>query len=588
MRRLVLFLLVMTLLGVSVPLAGAQSIAPVDMAQYFPADTEFFFAMRTDDGFIDELDAIVADVRAKIPAEFGVPPVSLSALLDQALAEEGTSRAELRTWLGDGLAFGMSGLETLADSDFTNDEEAVVTVALQINDAAAFEAFIMTLPDNELDQATRTEENGVIVYRSPEGESPQGVLAIGSDVVVFRVNSMDMPLALGATLDGNATFSQMTGALPAPSYNMIGYVDLQAFMAAAMESAEEADMEALLALGFDPANVGGFAFGATILDGRSFTIDLAQSNESQLFDVASLPVVSADFANLIPAGADLVIHGTNLSDITRGLLSAASQTTAEGEPDPMMQIEQGVNAIGLDLEDDILSWTTGDFALYLDVDVDTIIGAAMSGEMNFASLPMTSSLLIEATDTAAAERLASSLGNTLTALAANEDEITASEDTIGGSPVTVFSGTIPTDFMPLPIELVLGSNSDAFFFGTRDAAEFMASGGDSLSSDPDYTDAAQYFLPDPYMVLYTNDEGFAEITVVPLALLGPSIGRVFENIVDELESTAIESTTVYVQDEMGMILQGIEVYKDIFASSSITASASDGVTRTRMTMTIDR
>lgn len=588
MRRLILLVIVVTLLGVSVPLTGALSVAPIELAQYFPAETEFFIAMRTDDGVIDELDAILADVRAKIPAEFGVPPVSLSALIDQSLAEDGTSRAEVRTWLGDGLAFGASGLDVLLDDDPSNDEDIIFTIALYINDAAAFEEFILNLPNNELDQASRTEEGGLVIYRTNESSDEPGILIIGSDVAMLSVNTNSMAFALAATLDGNADFNEMTSALPAPSYNMIGYVDLQTVMAIAMQNADAEGIEAMTNMGLDPENIGGFAFGATILDGRSFTIDLAQSTNTQLIDVAELSTINSDFANLIPAGADLVIHGTDLSQITRSTLDMISRFTPEDEPNPVEQIEQGVNAIGLDLEDDILSWTKGDFALYLDIDLDAIISATMTGETNFMTLPATSALLIEATDKAAAERLASSLGNTLTAVAADNDEITVSEDVIGGSPVTVFAGTVPAGFMTLPLEFVMGANSDAFFFGTRDAAEFMASGGESLNNDPAYVDASQYFLPDPYMVWYTNDEGFAELVIIPLAILGPRIENIFEEITDELQSTSISSTMMFVQDEAEMALLGFETYKDIFASSSITASAADGIVRTRLTMTIDR
>jgi len=591
-KKLLLFLVVVSLLSLSVLSAGAQSANPASMAQYFPANTELFFSMRTDDAFVAEVDAIFADVLAKIPAELGIPPISLSTGIDLALAEQGTNLAELRTWLGDSFALGITDLAVIADDDPGNDDTALAIFALAINDQAAFDAFLQSVGGEEFAQAPRIEQDGFIVYTAPETADDEVVVAIGSDVVLIQVNSTALPFGFADSLASNADYQSISDALPAASYNALGYINLPAFFAGAMESASSSDLEDLAALGFDPTAVGGAAFGMTILDGRTFTMDFAQSIDSQVIDVTALPTVDLAFASNIPAGAELVMHGTDLSSSLRGMLETISEIAPEGEPDPVEQLTQGINAIGLDLEADILSWTKGNYAAYVDLDTDAVLAAVSANSPNFDTLPVDMGVLLEATDKDAAERLATSLGNTLTGILAQEEMVTVSASTVGDVPVTSISGVIPVDGAALPFEMTLGANSEAFFFSTRGGAEFLVGNEPGLNTDPVFNDAAQYFLPNPYLVLYTNDTGFLTILTVPtLTLLGPAIQNVFDEIVDELETGYLPDvpTMRYVQDDpMQMVMLGIQAYQDIMASSSVTAAVVGDAIVSRAVFTIDR
>lgn len=592
MKKLLLFLVVASLLSLSVLSAGAQSANPAGMAQYFPANTELFFSMRTDDAFVAELDAIFADVLAKIPPELGVPPISLTTGIDLALAEQGTNLAELRTWLGDSFALGITDLALITDNDPSNDDTALAIFALAINDQAAFDAFLQSIGGEEFAQASRTEQDGFIIYTAPQTADAPVVVAIGSDVALIQVNSTALPFGFADSLASNADYQSISDALPAPSYNALGYINLPAFFAGAMESASSSDLEDLAALGFDPTAVGGAAFGMTILDGRTFTMDFAQSIDSQVIDVTALPTVDLEFAGNIPAGAELVMHGTDLSSSLRGMLDAISATAPEGEPDPVDQLTQGINAIGLDLEADILSWTKGNYAAYVDVDTAAVLAAVAVNNPNFDTLPVDMGILLEATDKDAAERLATSLGNTLTGMLAQEETITVSNDTIGDVPVTVISGVIPVDNASIPFDLTLGANSEAFFFSTRGGAEFLVGNEPGLNTDPVFNDASQYFLPDPYLVLYTNDTGFLTVITVPtLALLGPVIQNVFEEIIEELETSFLPEgpMMLYAQDDpMQQFTLVYQAYQDIMASSSVTAAVVGDAIVSHAVFTIDR
>ena len=118
-KLLLLALIVVVLVLGSLPLQAAPIAAFTDLAQYYPAGTPVIAMLQTDDGFIGELDGVLAKVIAKLPAETVPPGVSLPALLDMGAMElSGQGFADgVRAWLGDSIAFGVLNAASLSSSE---------------------------------------------------------------------------------------------------------------------------------------------------------------------------------------------------------------------------------------------------------------------------------------------------------------------------------------------------------------------------------------------------------------------------------------------------------------------------------------
>jgi hypothetical protein len=197
------------------------------------------------------------------------------------------------------------------------------------------------------------------------------------------------------------------------------------------------------------------------------------------------------------------------------------------------------------LQDDILSWTTGDYALFTRLNVvDLAAGVVenpnvlpdLNGRFDFG-------LVIEATDAEKAQALAEKLGALITGALSqgNTPGVTVGSDEINGVAVTVISLEAPiAPGNTFNLDITLGASDDVFFIATRPAATSIITGDGTLASNPGYLDAQPYLLANPTSVWYADGEGLIAglggITLVTLALLGPAVGNTFDTIVAELET----------------------------------------------------
>src|SRR5689334_13705369 len=86
LKRLWILLVALFALGLAPAIVSAQSVTPESLAQYLPANTEFFIGLRTDEGVIDEIDAVVNNIVGKVPPALAgaLPPrIGLRATLEQ-------------------------------------------------------------------------------------------------------------------------------------------------------------------------------------------------------------------------------------------------------------------------------------------------------------------------------------------------------------------------------------------------------------------------------------------------------------------------------------------------------------------------
>jgi len=587
MKRLWLGLLAGLLLALSLAPVQAVGVSegPSSMAKYFMANTQIFLSIRTDDGYIEALDGFLSKVTRTL-GENGipVPPISLAALLAANNFGNGLTYADIRAWLGDYAALGLGGLEALAANPnaFTNGE-APLSIVLQIKDRAAATAFFERLiPPSSL---AKSEEGDYIIFTDPSGNTPI-FLAFGSEVMVITNRRDQLPgVSRMATLDSNSQLQEAFRRLPAPSYNIIGYVDGASFWELVTNQLPPDQLGLLEAQGLGAGTVGAVALGATILEGRTLAIDLVQ--QSSLVAASLASPLSADFLGLLPASADAVIAASNLSaTISAALDSLSATATQAGQPDPRAQILGAVQALGIDLEEDVLSWTTGGYALIFGMDVGSVLEAVTdpSQLQAFAErLPFEFGLIVEATDSTKARSLAAKLAtifsNAAQANSSAEQTLTVNRITLGNAEVTTFTGNVPLMGSTVPLTLALGADDRVFFLGLQSTAEAVFAGGAKLVDTPAYQDAARFFVPNSFQLLYTNDEGLLGTIAIPLALfVSPSVGNLFSSSADDLQSSngGLAQAVQSAQDSLAQSRLIVSAFNALVASSSATGAVVDG------------
>ena len=344
--------------------------------------------------------------------------------------------------------------------------------------------------------------------------------------------------------------------------------------------------------------------GLTIQDGRSFILDTAQLAIKGAA-VRAPGVIDSDFANYIPDSASGVIHATDLTTLYNTLINFAdSMNTSSQSPLPSAQVEQVFGALGVNLKTDLLSWTTGDYALFYRTDIVDLAASAMTGaapDLKGLGSKFDFGLVIQATDPAKAQALATHLGALLKQMGASQQGVLVQDDTIGGVKVTTLSLSVPVDQQnTLQINIALGATKDVFFLATRPAAEMIVNGDGILSGNSGYIEAQRGLLPNPTFVWYADGEGFVDemavAAIVPLALLGPSIGNIYDNIVTTLDEgspgsfstpTPLPSPTRAVPpvDSATLIAELKSSIKAISSSSISSTVTKDGVTLFRFVVT---
>lgn len=523
-----IFLLWSAVLLLAVMPAAAQSGTPSDMARYYPAKAGLFIAFRTDPAFLDEIDGQLAKLHLSQITPTG-QPTSVRAVLETALAEGNTNLSELFAWLGDYASIGFIPLPD-QPADRMNDNWIFVA---QVRDRAAAEAYLDKIAP---DTVVKETVGAFTKFSTPGGD---GVFFINDEALfLFPANAdtAQPPALPEASLIGAADFQTVLGSLPADSYNALLYI--------LPKIIPQTDPQAALLF----QNAGPLLVGLTVQGDSVLTIDTAQLR-GRGGDPAPAPAVDLAFAQYIPSSATAVIQGKDLNNLYNNnllnLLSISQPDSNVGD-----QLSLGLRAVGLDLQKDVLDWMTGNFALFLRTDTLPILDGIFKQQVNLTG-NLDFGLVVEATDPAAAQSLATKFSLLLKQATAsgNSEGVSLSDDTIGGTPVTVIHLDPPASSgMILSLEIVLGANENIFFVATRSAAQAILTGDGILSHDPTYAAAQSYFLPNTATVWYTNGEGAVGTvgglgTIFGGVMLGPAIGSVFDEIVAGLETSGPTAAT---------------------------------------------
>ncbi|MDW8171050.1 MAG: DUF3352 domain-containing protein [Anaerolineae bacterium] len=596
MKRLLFGLVTGLFLNLSLATVQAVGVneGPASMVRYFTANTQLFLSVRIDDGYIETLDGVLSRVTRKL-GENGVPvpPISLAALLATNDFGNGITYADIRAWLGDYAAIGLGNLAlAFTDPSAFNSGEAPLLAVVAIKDKAAAVAFFeRIIPSGSLDKS----ELGDYTIFTDGGT----ILAFSNEVMVITNRRDQLPgITRIATLDSRNDLQEAFRRLPAPSYNILAYVDGQSFWNLIFDQLPPDQIRLLEQQGFSRGAIGPVALGATILEGRTLAIDFVQQTNVPV--IPGFDPLSAEFLGLIPANIDALLAATNLSGTIDSTLASISLTFQQsGQTDPRQQIDGFLRTFGINLQEDLLSWTTGGYALLFGLDIDAVLNLVVDPsrlETFRERLPADFGLLIEATDPARAKTFARKLSTIIRGAVANDSnlsqQVRVGQTTIGSADVTTLTVDIEVLGEALPVTLVVGADDRAFFLGLQGTAEDVFLGSAKLIDTPAYQDAASFFVPNPSQLLYTNDEGLLE-TFLPFvisAALVPSIGNIFGQIADDLQSSddGLAQTVQNIQDTANQVALVARAFNAVVASSSATgAILGDGWSTGRLALTLE-
>lgn len=573
---------------------SSQPLHSEIMAQYFPSGTELFVSLRVDDAFADQIDDLARRITGALAA-YDVPTLSMR----DAFAMGGFDLNAVLSWLGDYAAIGVTSLQSAMMGD-----ASTAYIVAQVTDANAARQFFLNF--------------GL----TGDGNQLSGVgvsVNFIDGAVILSSGTNGIQLSGGSTLADDPDFQRVIDALPADGYNALVYAaeSAQLSLAAGLRSAGVEQI-------FGESN--DLAIGLTVLDDNTYTIDSAQlPAEGAAF--ASTPVDPA-FTRYIPADANLFVQAHDLSSlIAHGIDLVGEVATISGDiglspengmpsPTPVplsvtqaamrAQIVSMLSTVGIDLDRDILSWMKGDYALFGRADVRGIAASAIQSQPvgRILSSGYDVGFLIEATEPEKAQALVGRLDALLQqAAAANPLELSVGKETINGTNVTTVNvyailSTYPQEDKAA-FSFLLGANDDLFFFGTRGAITEILTGGDTIADTAAYAAAQPYLLPDPSTIWYTDGEGFI-ISVVAnpissvgvLALMGPSVGNIFTNIIGALDQfatpTPTPSPTPSPTPDVDKLLSPLDYAIAHIQHSTISASTSaDGVQLIRITLTLN-
>lgn len=569
--------LFMLMLGVFAPLAVALSDSGVqDAAKYFASDTEFFAVIRTDDGYISDLNSIVNRIISKFPAELGLPlppEVDLRQFLNMGLASSPFGSYEgVREFLGGYAAIGASNVVAAAMSDGRIAPQLVF--ALEITDRAKAQEALTTLSNDQLGEAKTV--GAFEVYTSPNGDAMIGL----SDTLLIITN-VESAFMVDGSLYNNAAFTETVSHLPAPSYNILFYVAGKVVTDLLQIAERELPADQLGQLDMLKGFSGG-AVGFAILDGRTLAIDVV----GELPAPYVIPPLSANVAASIPANSSFVVAMSGVEEVINlTLLQLTELAEVMGETDPKAVASQFSRLVGLDFDTNVLPLFDGDTVIFTTVGVDSLLNVLRTGEIAFAEFPLELGILTRPSDMNNAADVSIKLVDALKRFTANQENISF-EDVQGGTLITVKAEIAPT--LTIDVPFFIGTGDGFFYAGTFSGYSRIFS-GDVLAGTAEYMDAQTILLPNSVQIWYLDDGGVATLAAIPaVTILQPIIDDVFTNIVNQLsnpEATPVpadEARNARLFAQFGAVVQ---TASDLIAHATISSAYDGNASVARMTIT---
>jgi Protein of unknown function (DUF3352) len=506
MRKILAILIVLALAAMTLPTAQptqAQDGDRFPLAAFFPEDTGLYFQIRVDDAYLTELDAVLTKV-ANQASDVGLPRELLRMGLVSALARAGLNyEKDIRTWLGNTIAIGISDPTTLLDFEPDNNLDALTLIAAQITDQAAADGFVQRLinSDPTLKKAmTRTTRAEGIAYTFADSSLPfqmlitKEALFIGTNPAVSAVSNPTAP-----KLSASAELAGLAGKLPEQAYNFYGYIGSKFHQSFLTANAEMLGAAPLLMEAFGNAYKGQLLAG-TIVDGRILALDVAGETDMAVLAQAGLAMpsykpIDPAFAAKLPSNVAGMIHFSDLKGfidylisnyfINTALYGFASTGPSQREAEEMI-FNQLKATTSIDWQKDFLSWMTSDVMLTFTYDgqdlalVNMILESAVSTSSTFATPDLSDfgfGIIAKTSDPEKTKTFIAKLDSLMDRWVPTlppDANATFGTQTIEGVEAKVLSLNLPSTKMPL--QIAYGLQGDVFVFGTLTVASDVFAG----------------------------------------------------------------------------------------------------------------
>jgi hypothetical protein len=472
-------MLALCMVGFSAVVAQDEATSPLDMAQYVPADVLTFGAARIDEAYFEALDTVYGLISPVVSPVTGGAPSSLMEALDMSLQASELTTAELLAAFGD-----YASLSVLSSDAMTGETDARFMAAVE--DRAAVEAIL-----EKLDLSEDGTDGDYTLYSIPT-DSTAVVALSDSWLILYPTTYASVPeVAVADSLSADATFQQAMTALPAESYNVVGYLQSEGIPPGQF--------------GTDAVNVqqvAGVGFGLTILPTNILTFDYVQvPGPGQEIQVGQ--AVDPAFLRFLPPSTSMFIQANDLSSFYTSLMEQLGDVAQRNRTaDPAQQVNAAFSSIGINLKADILSWTRGNYAVFAGFD-DNVLADLVNGQVATLWDGSVLGIVVETSDPALSAALARKLGTVLRD-ADDNNEVILAEETLNGTEVVV---TTITSIDGQSIDLLMGSTDEVFFVGSRSAVMGILAQDGSVSGNADYQAMQALLLPNPTSIWYMDREG---------------------------------------------------------------------------------
>ena len=590
MKRVIVSLLMVFVLALSLSITQAKpaqvTLANAFFAEQIPAGAGIYMAIRTDDAYIDELDGILSKITTYLTSiDVPVPPdFGMRQLLDMAFMSSSPPMDftnDTRPWLGSSAAWAVY----FNESGFIDN----LMVIIDHSNRELAEAMIENLNQAEV---TVSVEGDFKVYSYDSGLS---AITINDDAIYITGGENSTPFTgvTGDVLSNDLNFQRAVGALPAPSYNILFVVETATLVTLA-DNNRQSTGDFIRAVAPDAYT----AIGATIVNGISPTLDIAQVGlPTEIVSLINTPIDPV-FAQNIPANATGVIHGTNLIAPYNALIDLVSVQTGQ---DLRAQLDQAQAIFGVDVINLLLS---GDFAMYFTYKTDmfeAVINEQIESlDVNPYGAPpdffklLEFGYIFEISNPADAQALVDQVANLYAMLGASTAGMTLSREEIGGGNALVISTQVTSEST---LDLVIGANDRVMVMGTRESATAILNGDGGFDSNTFYQNSLRYTLPT--MTHYWFLDRNSVVAIGLLALTGPIIGGVFENIFDEFNNTPtltpeeIERRNEIIREQTRQTLLAtldfqaqLNQFAQLLDNASVSVSSKEGILFVRAVITL--
>lgn len=340
-------------------------------SKLMPADAAFFASINVDiedtAGF-KHLDEIYGDI-AEIED-------ALDEFLDEMEDELDISyKDDIKPWLGPELAIAVTNMEGVLKGDV---EEPGIIIVAATRDTKASDAFLEKmleyLEDQDYDVDKETYQDVTYHVAQPErGGGPPVILSTVKKSVILTLDEDDMEDVIDAaqgksdSLADNERYTKLVGVLPADAVIHMFY-DLEDLMEAGLKSFREELRYSGLELPSETFEyIEAFqACGLALsLDKEGVQLDVAITFDPDVLSDEVLETLGAEASanrilKRIPANVLGFVSSQNLAGAWKGAFAMLTEF-----PEAEEQLEDLEEQLGLKIDEELLDWLPGEFALAL-------------------------------------------------------------------------------------------------------------------------------------------------------------------------------------------------------------------------------